>query len=148
MKLRVKHSRKYLALDKIWAVQKSEGEDWKFYSERNEINPKAGEYGRIILTSSSSLTRCLQPSSMFPQDGWLITLSPIQEDNDSQFWRFIPEGDGKFYIIENKNEQREKNKTIKACMDVCEEKTQDDVMVITYHVKETKNVENQRWEII
>jgi hypothetical protein len=152
MQLQVKHSNKYLSTNSDGrAIQKGLGNEWIFIFDNNEIDPKSGKYGRIALKSSSNPVRCLQPSSIYPHDGWLIDLSPIQPDNDSQFWRFIIQDEDDFYIIENKNERREEGRSIRitqACMDVCEAKMGDDIVVITYHISSANGSSNQRWRII
>lgn len=153
MKLQVKHSKKYLTKDKNGrAVQNTKADEWIFISENNEeINPKSGDYGRIALKDSKNPLRCLQPSSNFPRDGWLIDLAPIQTGNNSQLWRFILEDEDGFYVIENKNERRKDGKNIKitqACMDVCEAKMSDDIIVIVYHINSSSGSGNQRWKII
>ncbi|UJS26006.1 RICIN domain-containing protein [Thiothrix winogradskyi] len=153
MKLQVKHSKKYLAKDNNGrAIQNIEADEWVFVSDNNEeINPKLGDYGRIILKESKKPSRCWQPSSDFPRDGWLIDLAPVQIGNDSQFWRFILEDEDEFYVIENKNERREKGRNIrikKACMDVCEAKMSNNIIVIVYHINGANGSDNQRWKII
>lgn len=151
MKLRIKHSGKYLGLSEIIAVQNSTGENWVFCNEENEIDPKSGKYGRIVLKNSSNIMKCLQPSSIFPHNGSLIYLSLIQSGNDSQLWKFTLKKEDGFYVIENKNERKEKGKNIKIkkiCLDVCEGKTQDEIKIIAYHIKILGNSSNQRWEIV
>lgn len=153
MKLQAKHSKKYLAINNNGrAIQNTQGNDWRFISDNSEeIDPKSGEYGRLVLTGSENPISCLQPSSVYPHDGWLLDLSPIQSDNNSQLWRFIFQDEDGFYVIENKNERREDGKNIKisqACIDVCEAKKGDNIMIITYHVNGGKGSDNQRWRII
>jgi hypothetical protein len=153
MNLQVKHSKKYLAKDNNGrAIQNIKADEWIFVSDNNEkINPKSGDFGRIVLKDSKDPSRCLQPSSNFPRDGWLIDLAPVQIGNESQLWHFILEDEDGFYVIENKNERREDGKNIKitqACMDVCEAKMSDDIIVIVYHINGGTGSGNQRWKII
>ena len=152
MKLQVKHSKKYLAKDDNGrAVQNTAADEWIFVSGNNiEIDPTSGDYGRIVLKDSKNSSRCLQPSSNFPRDGWLIELSPIQIGNNSQFWRFILEDKDGFYVIENKNERREEGRNIRitqACMDVCEGNMNNNTVVIVYHINRRTGSDNQRWKI-
>lgn len=155
MKLQVKHSRKYLALAKDnsgRAVQNTLASEWIFISDDNrEVDPKSGDFGRIVLKDSKNPSRCLQPSSNFPRDRGSIDLAPIQVGNDSQLWKFILEDEDGFYVIENRNERREDGRNIRitqACMDVCRVRTDDETMVIVYHINETTGSVNQRWKII
>ena len=139
-----------MALSGLGVIQNSSGVCWGFCGENSEIvDFESGEYGRLLLQGVSNPDLCLQPSSMFPCDGWQINLCPVQIGNDSQFWRFVSQDEEGFFLIENKLE-RKKNKGLsifKMCIDVCEEKNHDQALVITYHMK-NRGQSNQRWEVV
>lgn len=150
MKLQAVHSGYYLTLnvDQV-AIQHNfeEAKDWLFLSNENnnEILWNEGGYGRLVLSGTE---KCLQPDSLLPHEGWLVRLAPIQRDNESQLWKFVPSTKkSDTYFIENKLSD---DASKKRCLDVCGARPDEGSVIITYHEKleRSNSVGNQWWLVI
>ena len=142
MKIRVKHSNKYLSIadDSYTVIQDAIPSEWLF-------DQKNDNYGYIVLAKYPD--KCLQINNMKMLDHAKIDLGTKQEGNYSQLWKFeVVNGENNVFYIINKTKRKEGN-IENTCLDVPEGKMDDKVNIIAYHVKNrnTKNPENQWWEL-